>query len=52
MFDSIAQSILRWSEDKFIFDKFVVELVAEETHLNVCDSDSAKFSPSVYVKKI
>lgn len=41
-FDSIVQSIVRWSEDKFTFDAIVDELVTEETRLRVRSRDSKK----------
>lgn len=42
-YDGIEQNILRWPEKEFKFDKIVLELVAEDTHLIVRDQDNANF---------
>ncbi|GBM61600.1 Retrovirus-related Pol polyprotein from transposon TNT 1-94 [Araneus ventricosus] len=39
-YDSIVQSILRWSDDKLKFNEVQLELVAEESHLQVRASDN------------
>ncbi|GBM78883.1 Retrovirus-related Pol polyprotein from transposon TNT 1-94 [Araneus ventricosus] len=39
-YDSIVQSILRWSDDKFKFNEIQLELVAEESRLQVRASDN------------
>ncbi len=41
-FDSIVQTIVRWSEENFTFDTIVDELVTEETRLRVRSKDNNK----------
>lgn len=51
-FDGIVQSILRWSEDEFKFEKIVLELISEETRLTVRDQDNSRCAPSANSVKI
>ena len=38
-FDSIVQTILRWSDDKFVFKDILVELISEESRIEWRDND-------------
>lgn len=41
-FDPIVQSILRWEDTKFLYDKILMELIAEESRLNFRDKGKEK----------
>lgn len=45
-YDGMVQNILRWSKDKFKFNKIVEKLLAEETRLKVRDQDHTVFYTS------
>lgn len=40
-FDPVVQNILRWSDNKFTYQKILLELIAEETRLRLRNQDRA-----------